>query len=437
MRFASRAEVEAVFDDRLKAPLPRDQAAENRYTAMSELMTPVIEPRPAASVPESEQFRPYMTAYNENSTRLAKMAHISKSGPLQKPVKEDPIASIMFRSRAIAKVTAGSALGHAALGEQIAAIKHLATGYAIIESIANASASDLDYLASEAVRAILDTSACDIVRSSQLSKQQLESLLVMAPTLDNDAEVRRRCVMAEFQYFLLPKLAQLDGASEAFSIGEDLRQGVGQYDAIETARLLNKLLVIKLENCGRPLSKIDNSGTRLSHRELDGLPEDTSDGLEQGAEKSLRKLWFEIQVNGTRNSLGRLYFAHSFDYSLVESSATSRTHRDLLRGLVAIKLYELRTGTLPESLNQVVSLGTLKREPWDFIADKPLRYSRSQMKLWGVGKNAVDEGGSFSADALPADPDYGISLRPLPKAVASKPVTRQVPGGPPAGLAQR
>lgn len=79
----------------------------------------------------------------------------------------------------------------------------------------------------------------------------------------------------------------------------------------------------------------------------------------------------------------------------------TQSHLDGLRLVVACRLYEMRHGRLPETLDALVPelLGTVPRDPFD---GKPFRYSRADAAVYSVGKDLRDSWflGERAADAL-------------------------------------
>ena len=65
---------------------------------------------------------------------------------------------------------------------------------------------------------------------------------------------------------------------------------------------------------------------------------------------------------------------------------------DIVRTTAALRSFHADKGELPESLGDLVPQ-YLDKVPRDHFDGKPLRYSKSEAKVWCVGKDLIDEGG--------------------------------------------
>jgi hypothetical protein len=106
-----------------------------------------------------------------------------------------------------------------------------------------------------------------------------------------------------------------------------------------------------------------------------------------------------------------------------------------LRLKIALRLYEQKHGQLPDDLNALVP-EFIKEIPQDPYDGKPFRYSKTEKKVWAIGYDLVDNGGSMRNDTEMVDGprilncDVGIRLgtremkptpAPPPAAPGSKP----------------
>jgi hypothetical protein len=116
------------------------------------------------------------------------------------------------------------------------------------------------------------------------------------------------------------------------------------------------------------------------------------------------------------NAVGKLLagmLTSALDAALNRSFRCS-AGRAATRALVALRLYEMRHGRLPESLGALVDEGIVETVPVDPFSGEPLRYSRERRVVWSVGPDGEDDGGwlgegergSFSAE------DYVLRLPP-------------------------
>jgi hypothetical protein len=80
-----------------------------------------------------------------------------------------------------------------------------------------------------------------------------------------------------------------------------------------------------------------------------------------------------------------------------------------LRLKIALRLYELKHGELPDTLNALVPeyLTEIPKDPYD---DQPFRYSKTEKKVWAVGCDLIDHGGKTMNDAIMMDRPGGYDL---------------------------
>ncbi len=71
-----------------------------------------------------------------------------------------------------------------------------------------------------------------------------------------------------------------------------------------------------------------------------------------------------------------------------------RAHRAAGTALIALRRYEQRTGRLPDDWAQVVAAGLLGAPPIDPLDGLALRLDAAKRRLWSVGRNGIDDGGS-------------------------------------------
>ena len=91
---------------------------------------------------------------------------------------------------------------------------------------------------------------------------------------------------------------------------------------------------------------------------------------------------------------------------IAELSFQARTEREAVRALLAIRIFELRQGRLPASLDEVVKEKILPGAPADFYSGQPLHYSAEKRLLWSVGPDEVDDGGQGAPYPDRKGPDY-------------------------------
>ncbi|HUY87142.1 MAG TPA: hypothetical protein VMV10_00245 [Pirellulales bacterium] len=71
----------------------------------------------------------------------------------------------------------------------------------------------------------------------------------------------------------------------------------------------------------------------------------------------------------------------------------TRALREATKAVLALRLYQIQRGRLPDDLESLVEVGLLAAVPADPFADRPLGYSRERAVVWSVGPDGALEGG--------------------------------------------
>ena len=98
-----------------------------------------------------------------------------------------------------------------------------------------------------------------------------------------------------------------------------------------------------------------------------------------------------------------------WDESPPDDSDLTPYRRDVTHCLLALRLYELDTEQLPETLDALVP-EYLQSVPVDPFDGKPIGYNRAEKILYSVGIDAVDDGGCEDAHDFPEE--IGDPLEP-------------------------
>jgi hypothetical protein len=200
-------------------------------------------------------------------------------------------------------------------------------------------------------------------------------------------------------------------------------------DKADTLRVGGQVLARYLEALGKPWNDAKKStedllvGTNpwldelLPFRELFESPLELSEEEISQAREALA---------ATENPVGRALLHSLFvcvsDWVLVAFPYRHAACLESTRAIVALRLYELRTGRLPTTLRTLVRSGILREVPPDPFTGKPLSYSAEHRLVWSVGKSGKDDGGWKETD-IPEHSDdlvWRVGHRSSP-AKASKP----------------
>lgn len=87
-----------------------------------------------------------------------------------------------------------------------------------------------------------------------------------------------------------------------------------------------------------------------------------------------------------------------------------RSLEEMLRMIVALKIYEKKHKALPASLGVLVAENLLTEEPKDLVDGKPLRYSRELRRLWSIGADEKDDGGKGEVGRWFRGDDWILSI---------------------------
>ena len=423
LRYATRQEVEAVIDPRLLAPLPRDLESEKRYERISQLLKGAKRIKQTDPQSQSAILKWAQLSFQANKTTVLECLSLYERGAIP-PKPENPYFAFpnLAEVKNLVKQCALAGLADAADGKMSEATEKLILANRIAEAYTREGRTLIEHLVAIAVLAIVDHSAAKLARSGKLDEEQLRRLLSAWQPLDPDRKIIKQVIVGEFQNYTLPMLPKMgsdfpmpkglgDMFDDSLSQHKD-EKPVGQYDAIETAKLANKVALATLENAGRPYPKIDKSIDSFVEELTKDLPEDLHSDMEPGVERSAREFWYRAKMNNLSNSLGRSLVSTVASETMT-AGARSRTLREAVRGIVAIELYQAKTAKLPKTLDMLVSEGLMKSVPWDHMDDKPLRYDPAKRLIWSVGVDLKDHGGSVSKDFNFQESDWGFPLKTM------------------------
>lgn len=77
----------------------------------------------------------------------------------------------------------------------------------------------------------------------------------------------------------------------------------------------------------------------------------------------------------------------------------NRTEREAVRAILAAIIFERQKEQLPAAFRELQEEKLLSEIPWDFFANAPLNYSKTQRLVWSVGEDAEDDEGDGNPDA--------------------------------------
>lgn len=414
-RTASKAEVKAWLDPAFKEVEAPDPAAQARFERLRKTMLQL-----GYAPKGNPQLVTLMRILAKpSSTSAEALWKLSGEGPAQRPPGASSPTSGHLRLLAEASANVGENL--ARQGDSATAGKRLATALWVANQIGPDGLEFFD--------------PGDITRALRILDDHLDSALphLEAPALTLLAErmpvtdraniTFRRALADNLRTELIPVLADPEGwaktyepnappeqTMDAILMGDpsdDLHRGHETYDAELTVRNVNRIFVPILDGAMREPAGYDRSGETFA-KDLDRyLPVSGAAG-KQGWERKWKELQYHWQLARTRNSYGDrlLKVFGNFLPMLLDDSYQAITLRESMRTRVALWRYQRQFGRPAPSLDALVKSGLLPTLPIDGYAAGNLRYDPVRKRIWSVGDNRKDDGGTAARFGQLFQPDY-------------------------------
>jgi hypothetical protein len=411
-RFASRAEVEAVVDKQLLIKLP-----EGRPGAY-EKARGLFKKHKADKAPLASDVAAYrrwsVQCFEQNRSLIQQVADLYEAGPVQ-PTNRKPDA-LDFPNFSIikqfVKYSGVAAQDESSHGRTSGAVERLRLGYRLSDGYTANCETIIEYLIAVALAAIIDAATYEVVEQGTLSKTDLEQLHAIVKPFDASGTAARNAIIGDFQNYTLayvPGLGIKEGDDPGRTVNallgtgeEDENLAIGQYDALESAKMASTISMLCLANVNKPFAKIDGRLDTFVASLEKNLPVEDYSHLPSGPERDARKLWYRVKMNNSPNSLGKMLFATtSLGKSYLGAGAKCRTERQALIGLISLCLYKKQHGRYPERLEGVVSSGLLQEFPTDYMSGGRLIYRPAKQLLYSIGMDLKDDGGVVTMGRRP------------------------------------
>jgi hypothetical protein len=179
------------------------------------------------------------------------------------------------------------------------------------------------------------------------------------------------------------------------------------YDALETVRNLNKVMIPSLENTKRSYVDQELSLLKYGVSLTSGYPVNAAAG-KTGTAEWIAKMQYRWATARVRNALGNQFVAmlcQAIREMTDEVSFYRRTQRESIRTHLALRRYQLRHGRTAPNLDALVKDGLLPNLPMDLFNGSVLRYDPKRKLLWSVGENGKNDFGRTSAWGMRGEPD--------------------------------
>jgi len=187
--------------------------------------------------------------------------------------------------------------------------------------------------------------------------------------------------------------------------------GLGTYDAIQTAKEVASMVSVAIANAKKPLSEFDRSAERTMERETSNLPRQEYVQQNETLRKFFARWSYHLSMDITPNSIGRklLGTLSCISRDVVVESCEWRATQNATRVLLASRIYRAgHGGKLPATADGFLPLvGSWPQDPFN---GKPMIFDSKQERVYSVGSNLIDDGGIVSFTSAGA-PDVGVSLK--------------------------
>lgn len=229
---------------------------------------------------------------------------------------------------------------------------------------------------------------------------------------------------------LASEIKSLPQEKPVANAGGDLRP-CGTFDRDDTLRHLINIRRLDLEDARLPRLGRSPAAKEYVEKLTKGLPtrpsdfEETLDSPNYGQPIRHSKQYlaayerYARAMDAGKNTLGRSMLTAMSNEPIDEvgppgpfrSSYEARTFLEKQRAVAAIMVFRQERGHLPATLEELVDAKILPSVPHDYLAGRPLRYSRQGARLWSVGPNGNDEDGTTEEEFKFAGDDW-VTLLP-------------------------
>jgi len=417
IRTASLAEIRAVLPPELAEELPPvDVAAVDRFnkihalaksldaTDTSRMVDPVL----------SKSARSAITRrlWKSHPQLLPDLTSLLGAGPIQSPRTEHSDQfQINLDLVALIRLLSVSATDNAVRGDFQMGIQMLRLGVQLTDRIFASSDTTIAYLTAILLDGIASGAIEAVVTTTKFPASACRQILLDLPPSPLSDECLALSFKRDFQQIYLRRLpdprtpAAMD--IEGIPLNEQPQHRdamIGNYDALETARVLGATEKIKIDNAKRPLSHFDNSAEMVLKSEEESFPTKPDTEKSTLLSKIQDKL-YRLEMNLTRNSMGGKLFFHSGMAGTLPITLSDqwRSHRDMVRVMLAAHIYRAsHGGKLPDTTIGFVPI--LGKWPLDPFNGKPMLYNPKREIAYCVGPGLTDDGG------LVVDPRSGTTV---------------------------
>ncbi len=421
---ASMEEIRAILPQEILVTASPDPVGEKRYRRLATLCgrttskdwSDLFNSKLAPGVREKLA----INFWNSNPKLMLELDQVLKEGDLRYlDVPHEMNQPAMFSSiKSMTKTLALSSLAYAKEHKYAQSRQMISLALRLSDSLRNSNGTLITYLVAVATEAITSKAIFEMASLPGIPAEECKGLLDIIPATPIEDSALAPALRTDFQQYVLKVLPDpreyLKSALQDFPITDEEPAKpeplVGSYDAIETAKLYGKIVQIEQHNAIRTLAEFDPTGSELVEKADKSLPRPVRTDKVDDFSKQLDKIRYRLEMNSRRNSLGKLLLTNVYfgDRTTIEASARWRGYRDVLRILLASKVYRSsHSGKLPKSSSELASLlGTWPRDPFN---GKPIVYRADKETAYCVGPDLRDDGGQIQD--VRKSPDLGVWLK--------------------------
>ena len=433
IRHATEAEVRSVVPADLLPTTVADPAAMQRFGQLANVCKGIDFNWDIDTSAATQRQNIKDLGANGGCVDVAKL--IMRKGPIKAPPGGSMLKNWQYLTTLAHALAFQSRIAGAA-GDHRLCFQSINDGLALAKAVCSAGGGANGYYEFATVDTIAVHNAADCVREGDLTPAQQRYLMAEVAGFGRSNTQEKEDLKQELSNRLYePSYGVVSLASE-FSVpanNPDEEDETGNFDTVQTAKLLTRLFAIWVDNGGRDWRSRDQSATKLMASLDAELPKDpwrttaNTDVEGRRVPSSSEKVAFQAAMNAIPNSAGIRLISEEVDWGqrMEEDSARISCNHALL--IVSIGIAEYRAdhqGQLPSTLDELVTGEYLERVPTDAFSGRPLRYDPRSGSVYSVGADGTDDNGKFGRELDRSEPDYGLFSTAKPLAALKQAATK-------------
>ena len=310
--------------------------------------------------------------------------------------------------REFAKILQHRSLFRIATRDEASSVEDLLVNKKLASRMSEADANLIRQLVAIAINAISNSTIRQVCRDNNLTLPA-STRIIDAMEESSPSEGMANTFVVELNDFFVPNLQILTDRKE---LQKQLPGHPDPFDPKDTIRIMWQITKAAISNLNRPWSGQIDLDKEVVKATGNATGHEYVLFDEKSAKKSARQL--ARKLHNIKNPIGKDYctIASGSNSGAIGAWFKKRADDQGTLLIVALAAYRNVHGTLPDTLDNVVSEGLLKVLPKDPYSDGNFHYDKSRELLWSVGINGKNDGGKGSK-GRPDEPDMVWSLKPL------------------------